>query len=148
MASAKGATMSAIHSSRRRPVLGASIVFATTALAAVFPALAQEKIAAVFKAREVDFFYRSSTTFLPCHELQGRVATILRAIGARDDLQVKASGCENFLTPSDSHFDRSDPFESRDDPFNTRNDRFGTRRNEREEVAHVRVQLMAPVPVT
>lgn len=129
------------------------LLVAVAALVTGREALAQEPVAAVWKAREVDFMYRSSTVLFPCHELQNRVAVILRAVGARDDIQVKASDCDQFLG-SDNSFGREDPFERRDsgDPFESRDpfetDRFRNRRGEREQTAIVRVQLMTPVEVT
>lgn len=148
-------TLSRASSLRGRSGVRIASTLIAAALVLPFQVAAQERVAAVFKARDVDFMYRSTTTHLPCHELQGRVARILLAIGARDDIKVQATGCENFLMPSDASYDpfergasRNDPFGSRDDPFDTRQDRFGTRRNQREEHAHVRVQLMTPVPVT
>ena len=64
------------------------------------PAFAQEAgaVTAVFKAKEIDFFYRSTTTFYPCHKLRNVVTNVLRAIGARDDVQVRVSDCENFAS--------------------------------------------------
>jgi hypothetical protein len=125
-------------------------------------AAAEEPITAVFKAREVDFTYRSSNTYLPCHEIQGRVARILSAVGARQDMEVRVHGCEDFLLqgggtyrsrdqfdrPSDPFESSRDPFERANDPFDRSTDRFAYRRSEREQMAHISVRLMTPVEVT
>jgi hypothetical protein len=105
-----------------------------------------QPITAVFKARDVDFIYRGSRNRIPCYELPGRVAAILRAVGARDDLQVKVTSCDRFATHDDLYGDPFDDGFGRDrlsDPT----DRYRGRRH-RENVAHVRINLMAPVEVT
>jgi hypothetical protein len=56
---------------------------------------AQEPVTAVLKMRESDFVYRSQLYFMSCDELRNGVAVILRALGARDDVQVRVSNC-NF----------------------------------------------------
>jgi hypothetical protein len=53
---------------------------------------------AVLKTKEVDFVYRSTNSVLACDELRNRVATILRELGARDDVQVTARECDPFVT--------------------------------------------------
>lgn len=121
-------------------------------------AFAEDPVEAVFKAREVSFFYRSSHTLYPCHALQHRVAVILRAVGARDDIDVRATGCEDFMMTDDRYdrddrferndpFGRSDPFD-RTDPLDRTSDRMLNRRGQREQMAHVRVRLLTPVKVT
>jgi hypothetical protein len=122
-------------------------LFAALAIVLSFAVLAEEQVEAVFKARDVNFFYRSSTAPFPCHELRGRVANILRAVGARDDIKVDVNGCEEFLSHRNDPFDRGDPFDRRD-PFDSPTDRFRDRRAASEQSAHVRVQLMSPVVVT
>ncbi|HEV8331281.1 MAG TPA: hypothetical protein VGQ22_07680 [Steroidobacteraceae bacterium] len=67
------------------------------------------QVAAVLKSREADFIYRSSNSVLACDELRNRVATILREVGARDDVQVTARECDAFVTPSSRGPRRSDP---------------------------------------
>ncbi len=121
--------------------------------------LAEESIAAVLKAHEVGFSYRSTSVLLPCYELENRVAVILRSIGARDDVKVSATSCESFVMGNDIVYGRddgfgrdryghADPF-NRADPFDRRRDRFrGARNMQREQNSYVRVWLMAPVPVT
>ena len=105
------------------------------------------EIAAVYKAREVDFFFRNSNTNYPCYALQNRVANILLAIGARDDLKVRVSDCD--LVPHANDTDPwDDTFRNPTDPFRNPADSFRTRRPEREQTVHVRVQLMTPVQMT
>ena len=57
------------------------------------------QVAAVLKSRDVTFIYRSTTTPLACDQLRTRVANVLRAVGARDDLQVIANECDGFIPP-------------------------------------------------
>jgi len=54
---------------------------------------AQESITAVLKMRESDFVYRSQLYYMTCDDLRNNVAIILRALGARDDVQVRVSNC-------------------------------------------------------
>jgi hypothetical protein len=56
---------------------------------------AQEPVTAVLKMRESDFVYRSQLYSMSCDELRNGVAVILRALGARDDVQVRVNNC-NF----------------------------------------------------
>jgi hypothetical protein len=56
---------------------------------------AQEPVTAVLKMRESDFVYRSQLYYMSCDELRNGVAVILRALGARDDVQVRVTNC-NF----------------------------------------------------
>src|SRR5690606_25754896 len=74
-----------------------------------------------------------------------------------EDIDVRVTGCEDFLVPqhgscprSDDPFDRRsrDPFARANDPFDRSNDPFMDRRRDREQTAHVRVRLMTPVEVT
>jgi hypothetical protein len=99
----------------------------------------QDVTAAVWKVREVGFFYRSSVAVYSCHALEARVATILRAVGARDDVQVDASHCEQSIIPQE-------------EPLNTwrktPSDGYLNRRASREQQAHVRVRLLMPTEVT
>jgi hypothetical protein len=64
---------------------------------------------AVLKSKQVDFTYRSTHSVLACDELRNRVATILREVGARDDVQVSARECDLFVTPSARGPRTSDP---------------------------------------
>jgi hypothetical protein len=59
----------------------------------------QEPVTAVLKMRESDFVYRSQLYFMSCDDLRNNVATILRALGARDDVQVRVSNCNMGNVP-------------------------------------------------
>jgi hypothetical protein len=101
---------------------------------------AQDEVAAVFKAHELRFVYRSLVNPLDCGKLRNHVAGILRAVGARDDIKVQVTNCELFLSPDkDPDWDSWD----RDSPL----DRFGPERD-RMQISHVRVELMFPVEAT
>ena len=50
-------------------------------------------VAAVWKERELFFAYRSSYAIFSCTTLEDRVADILRAVGARPDLEVRIDNC-------------------------------------------------------
>jgi len=70
----------------------ASLAIACDAMGEQTPAQ-QEPVTAVLKMRESDFVYRSSLNYMTCDELRNGVAVILRALGARDDVQVRLSNC-------------------------------------------------------
>lgn len=125
-------------------------------------------ITAVHKAQELSFSYRSTQQFYSCHDLEQRVAVMLVAIGARDDIDVKARNCDAFMVSSGDRSmdidpygrngtdplgrDRSDPF-GRDasDPWGRSGSSgsFGRYNDsDREQTATVRIKLMMPVEVT
>ena len=64
-------------------------------------ATAAEQVAAVLKTHEVRFVYRSVVNVLACDELRTQIATILRALGARDDVQVRVNDCQIVVIPDD-----------------------------------------------
>lgn len=127
---------------------------------------------AVLKSKEVDFIYRSTHSVLACDELRNRVATILREVGARDDVQVDARECDMFVTPSSRGPRRSDPRVSGSiqpgagGDLTGNNDPFGSspmnrQMERRETMIHgdqydrykaqstpVHIQLMMPVVIT
>jgi hypothetical protein len=118
-------------------------------------AIAQEEppITAVYKAQELSFHFRSSNSFYSCPELQRRVAHILLAIGARDDIDVKASNCEGYLLSEGTTSSRDRDPVFGDDGMNDRDRwgasaRLGQRNDDRGQTAHVRVRLMMPVELT
>ena len=104
----------------------------------------------VWKVHEVDFAYRSSIVIYSCSQLRDRVVTVFRALGARDDLDVKVSSCETFATTAgddgrawggSSH----DPFDRRSD----RDERFDLgHRVEHSQAASVHVRAMMPTELT
>ncbi|MET0659666.1 MAG: hypothetical protein ABW110_16080 [Steroidobacteraceae bacterium] len=114
---------------------------------------AQEPITAVWKEREIDFLYRSSTNIYECGTLRDRVRSILVAVGARPDMDVKVSNCDHFTAPQDDpRNDRMDTWQNPSDPWHTQSDwsRNGRLDNDRtnEQQANVRIRLMTPVEVT
>ena len=78
-----------------RSGLASLVSLASLAIAgnAVGQQAAPEPVTAVLKLRETDFVYRTSRNYLSCDEIQNGVAVILRAVGARDDVQVRVSNC-------------------------------------------------------
>jgi hypothetical protein len=114
------------------------------------------QVPAVLKSREVDFIYRSNYNQLACDELRNHVAGILRALGARDDIKVRANECEAFILPDEaqmpqSAWDRSSP--SMWDPNRSMagpTDRFRNSRGGRlrGQTTPVHITVMMPVPVT
>lgn len=142
--------MTAVHGLRTG---AAWALLAVSTLAFGAEEASNEPITAVYKAQELSFQYRSSNRFFPCHDLEHRVAVILVAVGARDDISVKARNCDGFMIGDDNNID---PMTGRDsmDPFDRDRDRFGTSSrfgrtsDRREQYASVRVQLMMPAQVT
>lgn len=110
---------------------------------------AQEPSAAVWKLQEISFFYRSYHARYPCHELQKRVAIIMVAIGARDDIDVRASDCNDFTTLREPSMDRWEgTFRNpADSTFRNPADRFKEEQQD-EQRAHVRIRMMYPIEVT
>jgi len=156
----------------------ASAVLALTSLAASFQAGAQDKdqvaakeaaalkeqvvgnqqaVAAVWKVREAEFVYRSSAAIYACDALQDRVASIMRGVGARDDVNVRVSNCDTSAIPQDvisgpsrqsgssgswdvsGSMNRQNQF----NPFSNRSDY----RDQKQSV-YVRVRAMLPTEVT
>ena len=128
-----------------------SAVFALGAVSLMMgvPAAAQEPIPAVWKVREVDFLYRSSIAIFSCSALQGRIATILRAVGARDDVQVRVSNCDELLVAQDMDMDMPRTGRSAASDGWTRHDRFSSQRNNsRTQQARAHIRLLMPTEVT
>jgi len=153
---------------RVRPVV-AGLVLASLLLGsqatAQEQAAASERKAAVLKMHEFSFFYRSRVAPLSCSDVERRVATIMMALGARDDVNVSATGCETVVLPDeplDARMTRSDPWQSGSDPWGAPSDRWGTssdrwrtssdafrnRNARREQSTHVRIRAMLPIEVT
>jgi hypothetical protein len=122
-------------------------------------ALADGTITAVYKVQELSFQYRLPRYSQPCHDLQARVANILLAVGARDDIKVDVRNCDAYMIGDDDMmdpmpgrssdpFDRADPFERSNDPFNRSSSTFRNPANERRQSALIRVRLQMPVEMT
>jgi hypothetical protein len=119
--------------------------------------------AAVLKQQELDFFYRSSVAPFSCVDIKGRVASIMRYLGARDDINVTVNGCDAMVTPMDNP---ADPWQNQNpnnrwgtsagDLQTSGNSRWTTSSSSAisrqparpEQSSHVRVRLMMPVEVT
>jgi hypothetical protein len=63
-------------------------------LLAAAAASAQTPAVDGWREREFSFTYMGFTTTYSCEGLKGKVRTILAALGARDDLSIRATGCE------------------------------------------------------
>ena len=121
-------------------------------------AAAQEPTAAVLKLHEVGFFYRSAIAPFSCGGLERRVKSVLHALGARDDIEVRVSNCNLGIdsqtaintgqNPSDPYRTPSDGWGGSSDRWGASSDRLRNRRLEREQSSHIRVRLMMPVEVT
>jgi hypothetical protein len=128
------------------------LLIAAGLLGAGSAATADGQVAAVLKLREVDFVYRTTVNFFACDELRREVALILRALGARDDVQVRVNDCEIVLIPDDtlpsSQWDRSQSHWDRSQPRNPA-DRFSDPSlDEQRQISGVRVKAMFPVEAT
>jgi hypothetical protein len=121
--------------------------------------LAAGQIPAVLKAREASFVYRSSTRLLTCDQLRQRIGNIMRAVGARQDVEVRADDCASFIDPtvmSDpgrmgrSSQNPTDPFDrSASSPLDrARSPRSDLSDRNRSQSTSVRIRLMMPVEVT
>jgi hypothetical protein len=118
-------------------------LLAVGSLTASAAASAEEQVAAVLKSREVSFIYHSVVNIFACDELRSAVATILRALGARDDVQVRINECEVFVFSDDTSpsWDRS---RRTYDPAA----RFRSQRGEQRQNSPVHIQLMFPTEAT
>jgi len=59
----------------------------------------QEPVAAVWKKHEIVFTYQSFIAIYSCDALEDRVASILYAVGARPDMEIKVTGCSRSAVP-------------------------------------------------
>jgi hypothetical protein len=118
------------------------LLAAAVSLIAGSAATAAEQVAAVLKTHEVRFVYRSLVNVLACDELRDQIATILRALGARDDVQVRINDCQIVVIPDEIEppWDRS----NREYP----RDIFRDRDFDQRQTSHVRVQVMFPIEAT
>jgi hypothetical protein len=131
------------HSSRNGRGRRALVLLAAAVLSiAGSAATAAEQVAAVLKTHEVRFVYRSLVNVLACDELRNHIATILRALGARDDVQVRIHDCQIVVIPDDIEppWDRS----NREYP----RDIFRDRDFDQRQTSNVRVQVMFPIEAT
>ena len=120
------------------------VLLATGAQAAAQePAVSQEPVTAVWKKDEVLFTYQSSIAIYSCDTLKGRVASILYAVGARPDLEIKVTGCSQSVVPMDTPaIDRS-----RRTPATASGTSY-LPRTDLQQVSTVHVLLSMPVEMT
>jgi hypothetical protein len=116
----------------------------------------QQPLAAVWQERNLTFSYASNNVIYSCDALERRVASILRAVGARDDIKVRASNCSMSMTPPDARINtpgntppdaRINTSENWNTPVTAPND-FLNQHNEHRLPANVRIHLMMPTEVT
>lgn len=124
---------------RRCAALLASALLVTTVRA-----VAQEPVPAVWQPRKLSFSYNSSTNIFSCSALAGRVSSILRAVGARDDIQVKASGCSEAIPPTPTHANDRMTMTTWD-PMSARG---SAQSPDGRQYVNVYVRLMLPTEVT
>lgn len=72
---------------------------AATETATAAPA-AEPTVEAYWSTTEIDFAYMGMTTYYSCEGLRDSVRDVLRMLGARDDLRVRARGCEVMGGPA------------------------------------------------
>ncbi|MBL8265116.1 hypothetical protein [Steroidobacter sp.] len=51
-------------------------------------------VTAVWKSQQVNFEYRGDSTTYSCRTLEDKLAMILRAVGAREDIQLRSYACD------------------------------------------------------
>ncbi|HKU13697.1 MAG TPA: hypothetical protein VJQ52_04830 [Steroidobacteraceae bacterium] len=56
--------------------------------------VAPEPVQAIWKSQEFAFYYQSMTTFYSCSSLEAKVRRILRALGTRATVRVRAIDCQ------------------------------------------------------
>jgi hypothetical protein len=122
----------------------ATALLALTLLMVSVQVAAQEQVAAVWKARKLSFSYGSSTAIYSCSALAGRVASILRAVGARDDIKVEVNDCSESITPPGPNMNARGSMNTWEPSAQSSLDR----RTDRQQFVHVNVRSMMPVEVT
>jgi hypothetical protein len=114
--------------------------------------LADEPVTAVWKEKRLSFTYDSGIAIYSCDALAGRVRSILRAVGARDDIHTSATNCDRSEVPHDIYVngqpgvDRSMPpgaSPSMSIPTSHINRNYDAR-----QFQIVHIQMMYPVVVT
>lgn len=56
-------------------------------------------VQAIWKEAQVNFTYIARTSFYSCDSLERRIERILKDVGARDDIDVRAYGCADSFAP-------------------------------------------------
>lgn len=108
---------------------------------------AQEPVTAVLKMRESDFVYRTSLYPMTCDELRNGVAVILRALGARDDVQVRLSNCTMNGVPNLTVSDGSQQWDNNWDKSTRQQSPMERMRNDTpQQTTPIHIYAMMPVP--
>jgi len=138
--------------SRRSTRNGSASLLAIASLAVACEAMGteaaeQEPVTAVLKMRESDFVYRSSLNYMTCDQLRNGVAVILRALGARDDVQVRLSNCGVNGVPDLTVSDGSQQWNNQWDRSTRQQSPMERMRNETpRQSTPVHIWAMMPVP--
>jgi len=72
------------------------VTVAAVLLASSVPGYA-ETVDAIWQPHRIAFYYGSRTSVYSCSSLTGKIAGILRRVGAERDLQVVATACDNSV---------------------------------------------------
>lgn len=152
--------LGAIPASRRHSLLS----FLALAAVTVQAGAGEGDVTAVLKLRELSFVYRPNTPVRSCDAIERRVASVLHMLGAREELDVRASGCEPIvgsgIEKSTSTWggrpDRwewpHDPWDKMEDPWEDRWDssveQLQRRRAGSLQAIQVRIRAMMPVELT
>jgi hypothetical protein len=70
------------------------LLFALLLSTAPVVARAGDAVLAAWKRNQIEFTYMGFTTLYTCDGLRGKVKSLLRHVGAREDVKVTTSGCE------------------------------------------------------
>lgn len=160
-----GAIVSQESKSRVRGRRIAAFVLSALLMAAGEAGAAEPETTAVLKLHEFSFVYRSSNYLLSCGDIRGRVASVLRSLGASQDVQVRVNGCDTVAMPLDRRGDtldgpgtvRSssgrwgasvDPFEHPYDDGNPSSDLTRRRSVVPAQSTHVDIRALLPVEMT
>lgn len=162
------AIVSRMSKSRVRGRRVAAFALSATLLGLSEARAAEQEIEAVLKLHELSFIYRTSAYALSCGDIRGRVASVLRSLGAGEDLQVRVNGCNTVAMPLDRRGDTLDgpgtfgpssgswsasasvdPFERpSDEEWDPSSDRFSRRAIGPTQSTHVEIRAMLPVEMT
>ena len=78
----------------QKPSRLAPLVLGTLLSAVPMVASAQDAALAAWKRHQVEFTYMGFTTLYTCDGVKGKVRSLLRHLGAREDMKVTTSSCE------------------------------------------------------
>lgn len=106
-----------------------------------------EPIQVVWRERKVSFTYSSYSTVYSCESLARRVSSILRALGARDDVKVNVTPCDTSSVPMGSHVGGASRTTWEPEP-GVKSDPRDTHTPDRRPIASVYVRAMMPTEIT